>query len=413
MSLVTSTNSIVYTNEPETDKALSSLPQHFKNDATELVKLLEAYYRFLNQKFGPSYEISKIIHNHDIDLTTDDRYLDAIEKLIGSYIPKSRAVDRKRLYKLIASYYTNRGSEESISSFFRLFFNEIISIFYPKEFLFTTSDDTRSAPSSRYRLNDNNRWQDFSYVIYTSLDKSEWGQEFTKYIHPAGLKFFATLAFELFANNDWKDISCLNIDWEEDPSLFQNNAYIAPNGFSYYYFDDASDPYSFGSLNPNLVEAIPDDNCWRSIDWQQALGQHTPTSQCPAFIAMMFVTRLFYDNSGFHYVRDGRPIISDQYGNVSPDFLKAFYIVLSYIIQHQNDGLYNFRSYWNDYEKVVDPSTLGTYADASLSDLIANPPNRGSGPQFNSLGAFVTINGVLTSGYNLDGGLNGSGAEFP
>jgi hypothetical protein len=398
--LVTSNARVEYSEIVEPSKALSSLPYHFQNEAEELVKLLESYYEFLNTKYslsgtnGPSFEINNIMRNHDIDMTTDDRYIDAIEKLIGSYIPPSRAIDRVRLYKIIANYYTNRGSEESIFSFFRLFFNEIVSLFYPKNLLFTTSDNTRSKSSGEYRLTDHQRWQNYSYIIYTQLAKSEWGLEYAKYIHPAGLKFFATLILELANNNDWTNVDCLNIDWSEFPI----DVYYSPNDDNPYYFQDPNDYYYYSPTG--LIDNIVDDNCWRSIDWEvTARGKHTPTNQSPAYIYDFITILSLLPDGGYHFIRNLRPIRSNNGAYVFDEALRAFYTSYGISSKNQNTPLSIFRHGWNGYDKTIDSASLGEYADLTLSDAFSNPPLTGSGPQFNNLSSYLIFDGNYNSAY--------------
>jgi len=408
--LVTANARVEYSEIVEPAKALSSLPYHFENEASELVKLLEAYYRFLNKKYtgvenssGPSFEISNIARNHDIDMTTDDRYLDAIERLIGSYIPPSQSIDRVRLYKIIANYYTNRGSEESIFSFFRLFFNEVVSLFYPKNFLFTTSDINRSKTSDVYRLNDNQRWQNYSYVIYTQLAKSEWGLEYAKYIHPAGLKFFASLILELANNNDWTNVGCLDIDWSEYPNRFLDDPYVGPNGYGVYYFEDPTDYYSYTEniISDDKIDPIADDNCWRSIDWETtARGKHTPTNQSGAYIYDFITILSLLPDGGYHFIKNLRPIRGNNGAYVFDEALRAFYITYGISSKNSNTPLSIFREGWNGYDKVIDNSSIGEYADLTLSDAFANPPLTGSGPQFNSLNSYFIFDGNYNSGYD-------------
>jgi hypothetical protein len=408
--LVTANARVEYSEIVEPAKALSSLPYHFENEASELVKLLEAYYRFLNKKYtgvenssGPSFEISNIARNHDIDMTTDDRYLDAIERLIGSYIPPSQSIDRVRLYKIIANYYTNRGSEESIFSFFRLFFNEVVSLFYPKNFLFTTSDINRSKTSDVYRLNDNQRWQNYSYVIYTQLAKSEWGLEYAKYIHPAGLKFFASLILELANNNDWTNVGCLDIDWSEFPNRFLDDVYVEPDGYGIYYSEDAADYYYYNEaiFSGDKIDPIVDDNCWRSIDWETtARGKHTPTNQSAAYIYDFITILSLLPDGGYHFIRNLRPIKSNNGSYVFDEALRAFYITYGISSKNSNTPLSIFREGWNGYDKTIDSASLGEYADLTLSDAFANPPLTGSGPQFNSLNSYFIFDGNYNSGYD-------------
>lgn len=405
MSLVTSNTRVEYSEIVEPAKALSSLPSHFETQADELVKLLEAYYRYLNKKHGsiggPSYEINNIRVNHDIDMATDDRYLDAIERLVGSYIPPSRAIDRVRLYKIIANYYTNRGSEESIYSFFRLFFNEIVSIFYPKEYLFTSSPglEDKGLTSNKFRLTDNLRWQNYSYVIYTQLQKSEWGAEYAKYIHPAGLKFFATLFFEIANNNDWQNVGCLDIDWSEYPNQFLDDVYTSPSGSGVYYFEDVGDLYYYNEsvFSSGKIDTIVDDNCWRSINWDEAIGKHTPTQQSPAYIRDFINILSLLPDGGYHYIRNLRPI-RGQNGNVFDEALRAFYITYGISSKNQNTSLNIFRDLWNGYDKTIDSATLGEYGDMILNDAIS--PSQGSGPQFNNLNSYIVYDGNYNSAYD-------------
>ena len=88
---------------------------------------------------SPTNVVKRILEEHDIDKTTDD-YLGRISKEIAKGIPEAKNLDRNSLYKKVVEYYNTRGSEASLESFFKIFFDEIASIFYPKEVLFKPSD---------------------------------------------------------------------------------------------------------------------------------------------------------------------------------------------------------------------------------------------------------------------------------
>jgi hypothetical protein len=350
-SLVTTNERIEYSQNIEPVKALSSLPYHFQNEAEELVKLLEAYYRFLNKKYidpqnigGPSFEINNILRNHDIDMTTDDRYLDAIENIIGSQIPESRAVDRVRLYKIIANYYTNRGSEESIYSFFRLFFNEIVSISYPKELLFDTSGD-RSKSSDIFKIRDSFKWQEYSYIIESGIDSTEWKFEYLKYIHPAGLKFFSSVVLILFRNNNWT------------------------NPFSNYVF-----PNYIGS-----EEEIKIDDAWENIDWDRFFGTHSPLFQSAASLKVDH-NSVSINNNQHHYKTNINFI-----ANVESDALNSILFFVSFIRTNSNTRHSMFRNSWRVFEKYVDRGLVGEYISCTIDHAENGSSNFGSGPQFNTL----------------------------
>lgn len=342
--------------EPAT--ALTQLPQHFKNEASELVKLLQSYYKFLNSKFlrsddqtqvyGPSVELSQLLSQHDIDSVTDNRYLDAIERTIAVNIPQSRSLDRERLFKIIANYYTSRGSEESIHSFFRIFFNELVSIVYPRELLFSTSDSTvNSAPSGKNKIRDSYRWQEFSYIIRSGVPNKEWRYEYQKYIHPAGFKFFIAFAIEIFKQNDW---------YQSDYSIY----------------------ISEWARNEN----VNIDDYWKHIDWDRFYGMDSPLFQPNVDLLTQFLTFLKANDDNKHYITNVRNI-----RGVSSDYLKAFWIFLSIqlILQNRNTMHSIWRESWKAYEKFIDRGLIGEYATCSLYDAQFGSYNRGSGPQFNTL----------------------------
>lgn len=208
------------------------LPEYLQSDASNIVRFVSLYYEYLNKEGMPSHEISSIRNNHDIDLVSD-KHLTRIQTAIAATLPDSRVLDKVRLYKMISKYYNTRGSVDSIHTFFKIFFNEVATIIYPKENLFNSSGD-RSASSSNFTLQDSYYWQDFSYVIKTLNDTQEWKDEFLKLAHPAGLKLFTQLIVE--ASNHIEN---------QEPS-------------QYLLGDPSFDEY------------------WHSIDWEEAYGKILP-----------------------------------------------------------------------------------------------------------------------------------------
>jgi hypothetical protein len=116
----------------------SLYPDSLKESASNLINFIERYYEHLNRTGLPSNEIAAITREKDIDIVSD-KYLTQIQSLIARNIPNSRVLDKVTLYRVIIQYYHTRGSEDSIHTFFKLFFDEIVSIFYPKNYLFDLS----------------------------------------------------------------------------------------------------------------------------------------------------------------------------------------------------------------------------------------------------------------------------------
>ena len=114
------------------------IPGQLRESSETFIRLIKEYYDYLNTEGLPTYETNRIIDEHDIDKVSV-KYLDGIQGEIAKNIPNSSVMNRVSLYKKIVQYYTLKGSEESITTFFRLFFDEIIEVSYPKEKLFELS----------------------------------------------------------------------------------------------------------------------------------------------------------------------------------------------------------------------------------------------------------------------------------
>ena len=189
----------------------SLVPMHLREGAENFIGFIEDYYSYMNTDGLPSQEINNILTEQDIDRTSA-QYIDLIQAEIAKNVPRAAAFDRVSLYKKIVKYYLTKGSEDSIINFFKIFYDDVISIQYPRELLFKPSSgdyngsmyrDTKGFVSNSDVLQDSYFWQDFSYVINSSIGASEWKNEFNKLVHPAGFKFFAILSLLIVRRTNW------------------------------------------------------------------------------------------------------------------------------------------------------------------------------------------------------------------
>jgi hypothetical protein len=144
------------------------IPEQLRASSENFVSLIKDYYEHLNTVGLPTYETNRIIDEHDIDKVSE-KYLDGIQGEIAKNIPDSAVMDRVSLYKKIVQYYTLKGSEESITTFFRLFFDEIIQVSYPREKLLE--------PSSGNWVKKND---DFTQTITTSASLENLGTDYER-----------------------------------------------------------------------------------------------------------------------------------------------------------------------------------------------------------------------------------------
>ena len=122
----------------ESVRTQSLFPDNVQSGAANIIAFIQEYYDYINTHGLPSAEIGSVITDKDIDVASND-YLDNIGNLIANNIPNSTSLDKVSLYKIIVKYYNTRGSEDSIVAFFKIFLNETVSLFYPKEYLFAPS----------------------------------------------------------------------------------------------------------------------------------------------------------------------------------------------------------------------------------------------------------------------------------
>jgi len=142
------------------------IPEQLRGSSEKFITLIKDYYTQLNSRGLPTYETNRIITEHDID-EVSTKYLDGIQGEIAKNIPNSNVMDRVSLYKKIVQYYTLKGSEESITTFFRLFFDQIIEVSYPRERLFELSSGDWKKKNSEFTQN-----------ITVSVDSEDLGTQF-------------------------------------------------------------------------------------------------------------------------------------------------------------------------------------------------------------------------------------------
>jgi len=275
----------------ELPRVNQTIPEELRPSAAQLVAFLEEYYRYTNSIGQASNALNVFLREQDIDHTTDP-YFAAIQAEIARPIPNSNVFDRQTLYKRIIDYYSTRGSEASITGFFKIFYNQVPSIYYPKDDLLRASDgDFREDPdfqenyyaardffssigssgdysagsidyqaatqtlinwvmsqlvlgsyvdnngflSDYKKLQDSEYWQDFSYVVHSELPVNDWQSEFLKLVHPAGMKFFGKLEFVIATYNTWtQDIpytSSNSRDWFIAPPTSGSHSPVSQPGW--------------------------------------------------------------------------------------------------------------------------------------------------------------------------------------
>jgi hypothetical protein len=177
------------------------LPDYFKTEYPNLIKLLEYYYQFEDSDQAPSRLIHDIITNRDItavDLTLLSFIED--ELLLGqSYF--EGFVNKRAAAKYSNTLYRSKGTLYSIEQFFRTFFGVTPDVRYTKEDRFMVGVDTsRIGSESQKFLTDDKLYQVFAILIKTNIPIQTWREAYKLFVHPAGMYFGGQVLLEGIGN---------------------------------------------------------------------------------------------------------------------------------------------------------------------------------------------------------------------
>ena len=160
---------------------------------------------------GPSYILNALEDAMDIDKNLDQDgqlsqdYLEMMQKEIAASIPADLQANKSVLYKRIIDFYKVRGSDDSIETFFRLFFNEEVEVERPFDKTLIPSAGNWNPEINQFtstkgflsekdiRLHDSLRYQKYSYLIKSGRNIDDWKDTFNKLVHPAGFIFFGEI----------------------------------------------------------------------------------------------------------------------------------------------------------------------------------------------------------------------------
>lgn len=112
-------------------------PAIYREEGRELVELVKAYYRFLEEHEAQStYNIRRIYEYRNVDTTLERMLIFFKNKFMGGLFFDK---DVRFVVKHILDLYRRKGSAEGIELFFKLFFDSEASVYYPSEDLFKPS----------------------------------------------------------------------------------------------------------------------------------------------------------------------------------------------------------------------------------------------------------------------------------
>ena len=105
-------------------------PDHIEGSYPELVNFLKTYALYLERSNQSGFYLNALDIQRDIDFV-EDNLLTELQNEIGIAVPRDFATNPRMFYKRLVEFYKSRGTPESITSFFRMIYDDDVETYFP------------------------------------------------------------------------------------------------------------------------------------------------------------------------------------------------------------------------------------------------------------------------------------------
>lgn len=182
-------------------KVKDILPEFYQSEYSDFITFLEKYYDFLEDGYSQSFakDIESVLGIRDISQASDES-LDQLLSEIGSGLTVASFFKQPRLMiRLLADFYKVKGTLVSAEGFFRAFFNEEVTIEYPKRQMFIVNESEIGYESQKF-IQDAGLYQIFSILVKVGISVADYETLYKKFVHPAGWHFAGEVLTETNIN---------------------------------------------------------------------------------------------------------------------------------------------------------------------------------------------------------------------
>lgn len=120
----------------------SRLPSYVHDQYPVFVSFITSYFEWLDETDNFSYFLNEYKANIDIDQSNDNFVEQFLQEFVGGIPSNNLKIPKNDLVKLIREFYISKGTEESFKFIFRVLYNQDVNVYYPRELMFATSDNT-------------------------------------------------------------------------------------------------------------------------------------------------------------------------------------------------------------------------------------------------------------------------------
>lgn len=115
------------------------VPDHVESSYPDLVNFLKTYALYLERSNESSFYLNSLDIQRDID-HVEENLLTELQNEIGIAVPRDFATNPRTFYKHLIEFYRSRGTPESITSFFRVIYDDEVETYFPFVDLLVPSD---------------------------------------------------------------------------------------------------------------------------------------------------------------------------------------------------------------------------------------------------------------------------------
>jgi hypothetical protein len=128
------------------------IPEHVQTLYPDLVAFLKVYALYLERSNQSGFYLNALDIQRDIDFV-EDSLLTELQNEIGVAVPRDFATSPRMFYKRLIEFYRSRGTPESITSFFRMIYDDDVEIYFPFVDLLEPSDGDWTDQSADIKIN--------------------------------------------------------------------------------------------------------------------------------------------------------------------------------------------------------------------------------------------------------------------
>ena len=115
------------------------VPDHVETSYPDLVNFLKTYALYLERSNESGFYLNSLDIQRDIDYV-EENLLSELQNEIGIAVPRDFATNPRTFYKHLIEFYRSRGTPESITSFFRVIYDDEVETYFPFVDLLVPSD---------------------------------------------------------------------------------------------------------------------------------------------------------------------------------------------------------------------------------------------------------------------------------